>query len=193
VAAARELFEAKGYAATTMAAVADTAGVPVAEVEAAFGNKVTLLQAALDAAAAGDSHPSADRPWAHAAGATSDPMELLSRQAVNVRARLERIAPLAAVLHAAASTDPDLVELAARFDDQRAVQARIVITELANRGALRPELDVAEATDVLWLLQDPSTYLRLVVARGWSPAMYQTWLAETAIRLLVSVRRTRPA
>src|ERR671938_1690262 len=44
VAAARDLFVAKGYGQTTMAEVARTAGVAVETVYAAFRNKPTLLR-----------------------------------------------------------------------------------------------------------------------------------------------------
>ena len=67
--AATASFLARGYAGTTMRAVAGGAGVSVATVELLFGTKVALLQAAIDVAIAGDDEPVAvlDRAWADAA------------------------------------------------------------------------------------------------------------------------------
>jgi AcrR family transcriptional regulator len=193
LAAARGLFVSRGYAGTSMRAIADAAGVPVQTVELAFSTKRALLAAAIEATAAGTDRtvPAADRPWARATAASSDPFELLSRHAMNVRATLERISGLVNVLRAAAANDPELTQLSSDLDARRLAEARAVVTELANRGALRAELNVGEAIDVLWLLQEPLTYERLVIARGWSPAMYQTWLVEAAARLLLRLPSRR--
>jgi AcrR family transcriptional regulator len=65
VAAAGELFTARGYAATSLADVAAAAGVARPTVFAAFGSKPALLRQVLDQALAGDDEPVpvAARPW----------------------------------------------------------------------------------------------------------------------------------
>jgi len=65
VAAASELFTARGYAATSLADVAAAAGVARPTVFAAFGSKPALLRQVLDQALAGDDEPVpvASRPW----------------------------------------------------------------------------------------------------------------------------------
>ena len=57
LAAARELFLADGYPATTMAAVARAAGVSSQLVYKTFGNKPGLVKALFDVAIAGDDEP----------------------------------------------------------------------------------------------------------------------------------------
>jgi AcrR family transcriptional regulator len=54
IAAAQELFVAKGYAATTITEIASAAGVAAETVYAAFRNKPTLLHRAWDIAVGGD-------------------------------------------------------------------------------------------------------------------------------------------
>jgi hypothetical protein len=39
---------------------------------------------------------------------------------------------------------------------------------------------VARGTDVLWALVHPDVWHLLVDQRGWDPADYQRWLAETS-------------
>src|SRR5438270_11397071 len=55
--AAHHMFVERGFAATTMPAVASTAGVSVQTVYKAFGNKPRLAKAVFDTAIAGDDQP----------------------------------------------------------------------------------------------------------------------------------------
>src|SRR5215470_16287995 len=55
----------------------------------------------------------------------------------------------------------------------------------ADRGALKPDLTPSEAADVLWLLNDPSVYHRLVIEQHWDPDRYQDWLTSAFISLLI--------
>src|SRR5438270_13886069 len=75
--AARSLFLDRGYAATTLQAIADEAGVAVQTVYASFGNKRELLKQVLDVSIVGDDEPvSVDqRPGVKAAEKASDPRQ----------------------------------------------------------------------------------------------------------------------
>src|SRR5690242_12563627 len=57
LAAARSLFITRGFAGTTMEAVAQEAGVAVETVYVAFGSKRTLLARLVDRAVGGDDEP----------------------------------------------------------------------------------------------------------------------------------------
>jgi AcrR family transcriptional regulator len=59
--AARRLFLERGYASTTMASVAEGAGVSVEAVYKAFSNKAGLVKAVFDVAIVGDETPSRSR------------------------------------------------------------------------------------------------------------------------------------
>lgn len=58
----------------------------------------------------------------------------------------------------------------------------------AAAGRLRPGLDGDRAADVLYVLLGSETYRQLVVERGWPPARYEAWLADSASRLLIAER-----
>jgi hypothetical protein len=62
---------------------------------------------------------------------------------------------------------------------------RVLAQHLADRGALKPGLTTAEAADVLWLLNDPGVYYRLVIEQHWDPGRYQDWLADSLVSLLI--------
>ncbi|MCW2915724.1 MAG: transcriptional regulator, TetR family [Actinomycetia bacterium] len=69
VEAARELFVAQGYGATSLQEVADRAGVAVQTIYFVFRNKRTLFKEVVDTSIAGDTEPVAtmDREWFRAA------------------------------------------------------------------------------------------------------------------------------
>src|SRR5438105_2521719 len=83
VLAAKRLFEAQGYAATTMNAVASEAGVALKTVYLAFETKARLLRAVWDLALKGDDSdaPVAERPWYVEVLEEPDPQRKLRRLA----------------------------------------------------------------------------------------------------------------
>jgi hypothetical protein len=54
------------------------------------------------------------------------------------------------------------------YDIQRAI-----VQALLARKALRPDLDVTRATDILWTLNHPDLWQLLVAQRAWTPEQYE--------------------
>src|SRR5215467_209202 len=119
VAAAGDLFLARGYPATTIEAAA--ADVPVASVYRLFGSKKAILSAVLQVAFVGDYEPVGlhDRAEARAAAAQADPAALLAGWARVARSVLTRSGPLQHLLRVAAEADPECAGLAETFRLQR--------------------------------------------------------------------------
>jgi hypothetical protein len=46
-------------------------------------------------------------------------------------------------------------------------------------------LSVNDGADTVWVMNSPEVYLLLTVDRGWSPARYERWLADSWRRLLL--------
>jgi AcrR family transcriptional regulator len=192
VGAAARLFVTRGYGATTIDAIAEDAGVSRKTVFTSVGGKSQALKQAIDWAIVGDDEPVAllDRPHVQAGLAEPDARRILREFAHDVRGIGSRIAPLVAVAGAAAGTDQDIMALVEEGRSQRLVGMRRLAQVLADRNALRPDLSVLEAADVLWLLNDPAVYHRLVLEQGWDPDRYETWLADTLIGLLLKSPRS---
>ena len=186
--AARAQFLARGYAGTTVRAVAELAGVSVPTVEQAFGTKSALLREVIDVAIAGDHEPVAvlDRPWAAEASATEDVAGFLDRVATVLAEAQQRSARLVVVALEAADVDPSLRPLADDRLAQRARTAEWIVDGMTARAALRPGIDRAHAVDTVWLLMEPVVFLRLTEERGWSVQRYRDWFADSAQRLLLS-------
>lgn len=182
LAAAQRLFDAHGYPATTMEAIAAEAGVSLKTVYVVFTTKSGLLRALWDLLLKGDQEDAAvdARPWYRAVLEEPDPARQLDRNAENARVVKERISGVLKVIRSAAPTDPDAGALWRLIQSDFYANQRAVVASLHGKGALRPGLTVDRGADVLWTLNHPDVWLLLVGDRGWSPAEWEEWFAGTA-------------
>lgn len=186
--AAKELFIAEGYGATTIQAIADEADVAVQTVYAAFGNKRTILSELVDVSIAGDD---ADvvvnaREWMRPVWEAPTAAERLQAYAGAVRRIMEGAGDVFAVVAAAPSTEPDVFDLAETTEQRRRAGATSVVDAVRSVGDLRPGLTRQAAIDVLWLLNGPAVFGHLVRRAGWSLDRYEAWLGDAMVRELLA-------
>ncbi len=181
VIAARDLFLAQGYAATTIDAIAEAAHVSRRTVFNSVGGKVVLLKLAVDWAIVGDDEPiaMADRPAVRAIQAERDPRKALTLWVRTITDVAARVAPIAAVLYAAADGDPDAAEMLVEEARGRMFGARAFVAYLASLDALAAGTSEQQAADLCWALMDGHLYQRLVGQRGWATAEYERWLSAS--------------
>jgi AcrR family transcriptional regulator len=180
--AAERLFMRDGYPATTMEAIANEAGVSLKTVYLPFSTKSGLLRAVWDLRLKGDQGdaPVVDSVWFHEVINENDPIRKLHLNARGSREVKTRIGGIIRVIRGAAEIDPDCNVLWELIQsDFYDIQAEIVKSVRRN-GGLRPGLSVTQATDILWTLNHPDNWILLVGRRGWTPAAYEAWLAETS-------------
>ncbi len=184
--AARGLFMERGYVATTVEAIAARAALSPATVYLAFVSKRALLAALVDESIGGDDAPVAllDRPWVQQLRSEPDRRRRIRLLAHNGRLILERRSPIDEVLHAAASTDPEIRALWERGRAERMAGQRALLQTVAGAGGVRPGLSMAAAADILYAVGSPEVYRSLTGERGWSPARFERWYADTIERLL---------
>lgn len=178
---AAELFIRDGYGATPLTAIAEHAGVAVQTIYFHFGNKRTVLRAAIDVAAAGDDAPVAvlERPWMDRIREESDAATMIDMWAANGREIFERIAPIMGVVRDAAVVDASVADQWRVNEEQRLVAFGEFVRLLDDRGALPPGTGVDAATDSMFALNSIEVYLLLTSTRGWTPAGWERWLAST--------------
>ncbi|MFG1621892.1 TetR/AcrR family transcriptional regulator [Kribbella sp. NPDC049227] len=188
--AALTLFIKRGYAVTSIQAIADEAGMAVQTVYFTFGSKRALLSEILDVAVAGDEElvPTLERAEVLAAIDDPDQEKQLREQTRIAREIYERVAPVLQVVANAASADPEIAELWETNNSQRATVMERLITALAGKGPLRDGLDTAMAIDIALALQSPEMYQYLTKRRGWSPSRWQQWTADALITQLLPNR-----
>lgn len=185
--AARELFVADGYGATTIQAIADEAKVAVQTVYAVFGNKRAILSELLDVSIAGDGDQVVvnAREWMQPVWDAPTAPERLGAYAAAVARIMQSAGDVFAVVTAAAATDPEVIELADTTEARRRQGATAVVDSVRSVGALRPGLTADHAVDVLWLLNSPLVYTQLVRRAAWPVDRYQAWLADTMVQQLL--------
>ncbi len=193
--AARRLFAAQGYAATTLPAIGRDAGVSAPTVTAAFGTKLAILDALIRVEVRGDEAPTplAARPLWQEMLREPDPCRQLILNAANLRHIHERTTDIFEIVRGAASAEPEIAALRRSLNAQRLEDKRLLAQSLASKQALRPGLTVAQATDLLWAMGSADVYRMLVVDRGWSAEQYEQWLATSlAHSLLRQDQDSRP-
>jgi len=185
--ASESLFAERGYASTTMTAIAEAAGVAPDTVYATFSSKVGVLHRLLDARVGGDIEPVAlaDRPGPRAVLEEKDARRLLNGFAESVTEILERAARVARILRGAAAADSEVAALLATMESARFGNLGAVGGALQRLGSLRKGVDARRATAVIWTLASPDVHRLLRVERRWSRAEYSAWLADSLVRTLL--------
>jgi AcrR family transcriptional regulator len=173
--AARELFIAQGYGATTVDQIAQRAGVSKPTVFSAVGNKAEVLKAVRDVAMSGDDDPRSVTDREHvagiaAAGDRDHAIDLTAAHIVDVVARYHQVHE---VIRGASGTDPVVAELWETGERERRIGAGHLLQRLGAPAGPRHR-----ALDRLWLLMAPDNYDRLVIRRHWSRRHFERWLAD---------------
>jgi AcrR family transcriptional regulator len=181
VAAARQLFEERGYAATTIESISERSDTPQPTIYRLFASKLGILKAVIDVAIAGDHEDvaMADRPQVRALLGDPDPRQQIAGFAALLRDLMARTAPVHRLLADAARSDPDAAALLAEIARQRQAGQRRVARSLARSGALRAGLRERDAADIIHALASPEVYGLLVLDRRWSGERYERWVADT--------------
>lgn len=184
--ASRELFTARGYAATTMNDIAERAGVALDTVYAAVGRKPSVFLELVETALSGTDQvvPARQREYVRAIRAEPDAAHKLDIYAHAIGDIHGRLAPLLRVAQAA--PHPEVREVWQNIARRRAANMRELAQDLTDTGQLRPELGLDEIADIIWATHSPEFYCLLVEDRGWSPKRFTTWLADTWHRLLLA-------
>jgi AcrR family transcriptional regulator len=185
--ASRRLFLERGYAATTMAGIASEAGVAVQTVYFAFHTKGELLMQVVLATGADDpsAPPHRDRGWSRELMMSTDPRRQLALLCEHGTDIFVRIAPLMGLVEAALASDPNLVAAWQETVQGRREAMREQVQVIARSGAIRLDVGIDGAADIVFVLQRPETLRVLTVECGWSVERYKAWLFETLCHQLL--------
>jgi AcrR family transcriptional regulator len=187
--AARTLFEANGYAGTTLAAVASQAEVVVETIYRSFDGKAGLLEEVIQAAVAGGADraevPVTERPAIRAVIEEPDARKKIALHSATQPGIHARSGPLLRALREAAAADENLHQVHERLEEQRLNGMYQYAQDLVETGQTRKGLSQDEIRDVLWTITSIEVHDRLVIQRRWSADKYVEWLTDTIVRLLL--------
>lgn len=179
--AAERLFTERGYATSTVEAIASGAGVAVDTVYACFATKRGLLSALMDVRVGGDDEPVGllDRSGPQAVRRTPNQRSQIESFAKGVAAILERARPVDDIMRGAAAVDSEIAALRARIQEQRFQNLIKFVSWVTANGTLRGGMDEAAGAAIVWTLTSPEVHRLLRVDRAWTAQRYTDWLAQT--------------
>jgi TetR/AcrR family transcriptional regulator, regulator of autoinduction and epiphytic fitness len=186
--AAQRLFIAQGYAATSLRAVAEEAGVSEQTVYRVFGDKAELLRAALFQAVGGQGNTKALREDARTQELAALPTPSARLEAVGrlASAAYERgLAELEEVVLAAVAADERVGELARSLAAERYEDTRVLIEAVVGDADLPAGIDLADVVDYLYAVDSSAVYLTLTRERGWTPEQYVAWFVRLVDRMFL--------
>ncbi|MCO1654216.1 TetR/AcrR family transcriptional regulator [Pseudonocardia humida] len=186
--AARALFTANGYTATTVGQIADRAGVAVDTVYATVGRKPVLLREVFETALSGRdvAVPAEERDYVRAVRAAPTAAGKIAAYARALTAIAPRTAPVQAAIRDAAAHDRACAALDAELADRRAANMRLFAADLRATGELRADLSDDDVADVVWGMASAEYYLLMVRRRGWTPQRYGEHLRDAWTRMLLA-------
>ena len=193
IAAAREAFEERGWAGSRMREISEAAGVSQKLVEALFGTKAALLQAAVDYAIRGDVEPQPmpQRDTVLKMERAPDAATMLRLHAHHLRLINTRSARIASVVEQAASAEPAVATLWQQMNRNRDFAVKWATeTFLAKRGRRRLTRHQVETT--FWVALDWATYRTLTERAGLNADAYETWLRDYYKATLLPQTRQKP-
>jgi AcrR family transcriptional regulator len=187
LAAARDLFQDRGYAATTVADVARRAGVSVDTVYASIGRKPELVLAVIDTVLGGGDEPvpAEQRDYVRAVRAEPTARGKIEIYAAAVALLVPRTAPLQEALRKAGDTDATCAQTWNRLVNRRAANMLLFASDLRSTGDLRADLSDREVADIVWSTNAAEFWL-LLDQRGWTPTRYEALLVDVWSRTLLA-------
>ncbi len=171
---ARELFTERGYFETRVEDIARAARVAVPTVYAAAGGKSGLLRTLIEdgvrAAEAGDIY--------ERIAAQTDPEALLRMIVAGTRNEFDKWSPMMRQATAAAPQDAGIRETVTTAHTSLRQGLNAVAARLGELDALRPDVSVERAADILWYFLNNASYFALTDDCGWPLDRSVEWLYQ---------------
>ena len=189
--AAREEFVAKGYHDTTMAAIAERAGVAVQTVYLIFRTKALLIEELVGISVMGTSPDGTsegdpeESEWFATALSETDARRALAAFVDGAIPVYARAAAISEVGRAAAKGDPEIAAWWIRSERMRISAAERVVEALEEHGMLRQGLTVPTGTAILSTILSDHTYLEFTVDNGWTDEELGAWLKVALPALMI--------
>lgn len=180
--AATRLFLERGYAGTTVNAVAAEAEVSPETIYVSFGGKKGLLEGVIDSTITACLAPLRDPEGGHSSKWAE--IERLGSARERLRAWGEYVcevlahtSPIHTVIRGAADSEPFAVDLRERLLQERLANITTWVRKYFA-GSLRPRLTVEQASQRCCALTSPELHHLLTVELGWKPDRHRTWLCD---------------
>ncbi len=180
--AARSLFRERGYSATSMVAIAETAGTAVQTIYDSVGSKSAILMALLDVMDQQAGVAEAIRQ----AEATDDPKTLLAIGVHLTRQINESCGDVIALLIHASAIEPAAVEAVADGRRRHVAGTTGWAKMLMQKGALRSGVDAVYAGQAMSVMTSSTVWDELTREHGMTFDESEAWILDTLAKLLLT-------
>jgi len=179
LAAAVECFSESGWAGTTLAAIAERAGVAVETVYGGFGSKKQLLREAFEIAVVGDAEPIplVDRPEWAALQTGSRAQRMAKAVALNAEIQVRSARVWRAILESS-TADPEMAAWRDELEANRHHDMSLGLEIALGKPVGGPMLEV------MFAMLGPESFLTLTEGRGFTRAEYEAAMAVAAVKLV---------
>lgn len=183
--AAERLFQEGGYAGTSIASIAQEAGLSVQTIYKVFGGKSGLVKAIYFRGLLGKGDDPAYERSDAMREREVDPRKIMRQWGALTTEVASVVSPIRLLMRSAALADPEMEGLLRDTDEDRLERARHHARFLKARGYLRHGVTLGEATDVLWTCSSIELYDLLVLQRGWPLPRFARFIADFMIAALL--------
>ena len=174
-----------GYGPTTIATIAADAGVSPDTIYKSFGGKPGIVRAIRNRALEGEGAVTAERRSDALHEVETDPRRIIEAWGTLTAEVTQRVAPILLLIRAAASADPEVLELLEEMDEARLGRMTLNARRLHEAGHLRNGITITQAADVLWTYSAPELYELIVLRRGWSAKRHGQFVADAIANALL--------
>ena len=182
LAAVRSLIEERGFAALTMVAVAERAGVTRRTVYLHFPSRTDMVAQLFDYLAEQEGLAESQRPvWEAPDAATA-----LREWAFHLARYHPRLLAVDLAVQQVRREDPDAARHYESVVDRQQRATRALATRLHDEDQLAASWTVDSAADMIWALTSSEVIERLTVERNWSPQQLGEHLALLLRRTFVA-------
>jgi AcrR family transcriptional regulator len=187
--AAFRLFADRGYAGTTVAAIAEEAGVSPETIYLSLGGKRGLLEGVIELAIAPEDDLAAQEDaWRAEIAQLPGAAERLEKMVEYSCSILARTGPIHSVIRGAADKEAFAADLGRRLLHDRLTNQTGRVRVCLD-GELRRGLSVSEAGQRYCALTSPELYHLLTVEFGWTADQHRAWLTMLLEIELLGPRR----
>ena len=183
--AAERLFQERGYAGTSIASIAQEAGLSVQTIYKVFGSKSGLVKEIYFRGLIGKGDAAAYERSDAMREREVDPRRIMRQWGALTAEVASVVSPIRLLMRSAALADPEMEGLLRETDEDRLERMRHHARFLKERGYLREGVTLGEATDILWTCSSVEMYDLLVIQRGWPLPRFARFVADFMITALL--------
>jgi AcrR family transcriptional regulator len=179
--AARHLFAGNGYAHTTVAQIAEAAGVSVQTIYDSLGSKAEIVRHLNDLVDVEGGVPE----LASRIETATDGRELLDIVISISHNICDRCDDIITAVYSGASVEPELAIVRDEGRRRHREGVRRLVGRIDEIGHLRDGVDRDEAADVIAAMTDPQVNRTFVDSYDWTWDRWHTWCLEALSTLLL--------